>query len=105
MGEVIPGRPEIERGASDRSGPLGEAATRGMRKLRQAVGREGEGGLCSKEEGGSREPHAGGLGRGLGGEREREREIEAWRPLVLAVKRPPSPENRGQNPSYREVRD
>ena len=36
---------------------------------------------------------------------EREREIEAWRPLVLAVRRPPSSENRGQNPSYREVRD
>lgn len=72
MGEAIPGRPKIERGASDRNGPLGEAATRGMRKLRRAVGREGEGGLCSKEEGGSREPHGWGLGRGLGRERERD---------------------------------
>lgn len=69
MGEVIPGRPKIERGASDRSGPLGEAATGGMRKLRQALGREGEGRPCSEEEGGSREPHAGGPGRGLGRER------------------------------------
>ena len=91
MGEVIPGRPKIERRASDRSRPLGEAATRGMRKLRRALGREGEGRPCSEVEGGSGEPHAGGLGRGLGRERAG-MQIEAWRPLVLAVRRPPSPE-------------